>query len=90
MTNQAKACQLQLTAQQLVMMICNDALQCKSISYCFAWACITLEHALFYPRNFVDLQAMLKLSYLGSGSTDHCCAYTKKVIQSEGLCIRQS
>ena len=48
---------------------------------------------LFYARNFLDLQATLKLSYLWSGLKDHSCpdmyslrAYNQNQKQQDGYC----
>ena len=51
----------------------TDALHCN------AYHTVLQHHVLhsttlFYPRNFLDLQATLKLSYLWSGPTDHSYA----------------
>ena len=55
---------------------CNDDIDAL---HCNAYHTVLQHHVLHsttlsYPRNFLDLQATLKLSYLWSGPTDHSCS----------------
>ena len=61
---------------------CNDETYAL---HCNAHHTVLLHHVfhsttLFYPWNFVNLQATLKLSYLWSGPTDHSYTNTLKHI----------